>query len=464
MADGNSLPSPSIRAFYSALRHRRYGGPFWASPLARLARRPRAHFVRKQTKPVLTLHLAALTIQAVARGFALRVAVANAAPTAAQGRVPLACRRAAVAASARSAGRRKPLAPSSSGAGDPARARSTELSLVSRYLEAKMRRGAGGEPLANFNDWILLRLQAWARMVPWLAYQRSLRDRTLQAAARSIQAAWHRHRSGGGRGGDDSGLMPVVRMALRVQKCWRSFTNRRIFAYLKETLVFREQGDPRELLRCINPREANQFDAAAQIHVRFRLGGTLFPPAIYYKIYTHAPVTDIGAFAPRDYTAYEQPPPIVLHNHAHPGDGRAEMLAAAAKHSGWYRRSENNGWRPVAGDVLGDIETTARSSRPIVWHHDKTVRREAMLQKRKEKKRRWMRQMYALGKSGMEGATAASASAGGPAGDDDDDDDLDDLLQWSDSLDYDAYHADWLGVATSARPEWNASMEGMASA
>ena len=104
------------------------------------------------------------------------------------------------------------------------------------------------------------------------------------------------------------------------------------------------------------------------------MSGTLFPPAIYYKIFTHGPVTDIGAFAPRDYTAHFQPPPIALHNPATPGDGRAEMLAVAMAHDGWYRRAENNGWRSVAGEALADLETTARTARPIVWHHDKMVR------------------------------------------------------------------------------------------
>ena len=33
--------------------------------------------------------------------------------------------------------------------------------------------------------------------------------------------------------------------------------------------------------------------------VRFRLGGTSFPPQIYYKIFTRAPLCDVGAFAPR---------------------------------------------------------------------------------------------------------------------------------------------------------------------
>ena len=55
--------------------------------------------------------------------------------------------------------------------------------------------------------------------------------------------------------------------------------------------VCRERGDPKELLRSINPREAQLADAASGIHVRFRLGGTVFPPLVFYKIYTHRPVT-----------------------------------------------------------------------------------------------------------------------------------------------------------------------------
>jgi hypothetical protein len=53
----------------------------------------------------------------------------------------------------------------------------------------------------------------------------------------------------------------------------------------------REQGDPKALLKCINPAEAALVDAAAGVHVRFRLGGTTFPPLVFYKVYTHRPVT-----------------------------------------------------------------------------------------------------------------------------------------------------------------------------
>lgn len=52
-------------------------------------------------------------------------------------------------------------------------------------------------------------------------------------------------------------------------------------------MACRERGDPRLMLRAINPREAALADAAAGIHVRFRLGGSVFPPLVFYKIFTH---------------------------------------------------------------------------------------------------------------------------------------------------------------------------------
>ena len=424
--------------------------------------------------PVIAFHIASQCVQRVARGFLLRLTIGQSAASGTSARVPKACRRTAAAVTAFKG------AATAKGGGAAgrdvsaanARVQNTELTLVARYMEAKVRRGTsavGGEEL-QFNDWILVRLQAFARMVPWRAYQRGLRLKALNAAAVSIQRA---RRS---RGLVPSGAIPgrkkrrgppsSGRAAFLIQRAWRGFTNRRIFGYLRQMLLFREQGDAKELLRCINPREACLIDPATAIHVRFRLGGQLFPPAIYYKVYTHAPVTDIGAFAPRDYTAHAQPPPIALHNH-----GKEELLAHSLAHDGWYRRSENNGWRPVAGEALADMDTTARTSRPIVWHHDKLVRKEAALRKRKERKRQWLREMYALGKggSGAEGAAPLPGGAGlplapdgaqrhGDRGDEFDDgegeEDLDALLQWSDGLDFDAYQQDWLALATSSRPEY----------
>lgn len=65
----------------------------------------------------------------------------------------------------------------------------------------------------------------------------------------------------------------------------------------------REGCAPVDLLKCINPREASMIDAFSGVHLRFRFGGSSFPPTVLYKIFTHAAVTDICSFCPRDYAA-----------------------------------------------------------------------------------------------------------------------------------------------------------------
>merc|ERR1719450_708842 len=96
----------------------------------------------------------------------------------------------------------------------------------------------------------------------------------------------------------------------------------RVYESLKETVAqFHGTGDPHLLLKSILPREAMLLDPAMQVHVRFRLGGSRFPPSIYYKIFTHGAVCDLGSFAPRNYAA--------------------ERLGATRDVEDWYIREEN---------------------------------------------------------------------------------------------------------------------------
>lgn len=48
-----------------------------------------------------------------------------------------------------------------------------------------------------------------------------------------------------------------------LQRQWRSYTGRKTMAYYKSLISIHEQNDPREILRMINPREAEIMDAAA---------------------------------------------------------------------------------------------------------------------------------------------------------------------------------------------------------
>ncbi|XP_030056133.1 protein MFI isoform X2 [Microcaecilia unicolor] len=63
--------------------------------------------------------------------------------------------------------------------------------------------------------------------------------------------------------------------AIIIQRAWRRHVDIQVFTYYKNLIMFQRKGDPRILLKCIIPREAELLDAAAGIHVRFRLGGLL---------------------------------------------------------------------------------------------------------------------------------------------------------------------------------------------
>ncbi|XP_073796545.1 protein MFI-like isoform X3 [Danio rerio] len=58
-----------------------------------------------------------------------------------------------------------------------------------------------------------------------------------------------------------------------IQRAWRKHVDTAVFKHLKKLLSFHNQGDPRLLLRFINPAEANILDAASGALIRFRLGG-----------------------------------------------------------------------------------------------------------------------------------------------------------------------------------------------
>eukprot|EP00752_Nemacystus_decipiens_P001659 g1611.t1 len=177
---------------------------------------------------------------------------------------------------------------------------------------------------------------------------------------------------------------------------------------------FRLGGDPRLLLRAINPGEAALFDRAAGVHLRFRLGGYTFPPCIYYK-----------------------PPATGYPENLKTGRIRvgASYFGASVKRTGpkgtanWYRRHENNGWRPITIKTLSSAEddpvTVATAKAPAVrsgdsdgggdssgggFHYSKLVREECRAARMKRRRRRWLMSMHSAGLA--EAAAAASSGAG----------------------------------------------------
>uniref|UniRef100_A0A7S0RDM8 Uncharacterized protein n=1 Tax=Chlamydomonas leiostraca TaxID=1034604 RepID=A0A7S0RDM8_9CHLO len=266
--------------------------------------------------------------------------------------------------------------------------------------------------------------------------------------------------------------------ARRIQRAWMGFRNRRIFLFYRDLIQFRERGDPRLMLRAINPREAALADAAAGIHVRFRLGGAMFPPLVFYKIFTHRSVTDINAFGPRNYAAEASVPAKAVHNKpkraVEPDFDMAEELREFIRPDGtrgfrstrgWYARSDNNGWRPIAERVLvdGEADTGAAKSQPH-FHYNPAVRREERIRRAKQRRREWMLKLYRIHTEGLSAAQQAGADVQGadlpdldqllgPGGEGLDELAEDELLAWSSNLDYASYTDEWTSLACTLGSE-----------
>jgi hypothetical protein len=155
--------------------------------------------------------------------------------------------------------------------------------------------------------------------------------------------------------------------ALAIQICWRAFCNRRVYIYFRDLVIFKLKGLPQDLLKTIIPSEVSLCDRASGIHVRFRLGGQSFPPKVFFKIFTHRAVCDVGAFAPRDYTAKSPLDSRQRHNRVMDSVSSLTNIRVGGKYfdvivpntisecNGWYKRQENNSWRPIASEAFEDL-------------------------------------------------------------------------------------------------------------
>eukprot|EP01004_Peranema_trichophorum_P004183 NODE_3122_length_1419_cov_41.178241_g2712_i0.p1 GENE.NODE_3122_length_1419_cov_41.178241_g2712_i0~~NODE_3122_length_1419_cov_41.178241_g2712_i0.p1 ORF type:complete len:413 (-),score=66.87 NODE_3122_length_1419_cov_41.178241_g2712_i0:136-1374(-) len=242
-------------------------------------------------------------------------------------------------------------------------------------------------------------------------------------------------------------LTPHDSAAATIQRSWKSYLNKQIFRFYIDLIKFREGTDAKVMLKCINPHEASLIDAASNMHVRFRLGGSKFPPQIYYKLFVHGPVCDLGALAPRDYTAQRSPHPRSRFNKTYP--------SIPQDTSKWYKRIENNDWRPISEKVLRDADHYASKMfifRHLpsysLFHHNKSVRREERNKLAKRKHRKWIMDMYSQSMSITESILKLP-----------DLNKLDDsalekevqgLVKWTEDLDFEAYQNQWLQLATAS--------------
>lgn len=301
------------------------------------------------------------------------------------------------------------------------------------------------------------------------------------------------------------GSIELQRAARCMQRLWRRYKDRVEYLSRVQILRFRNNQDPAVLLRSINPGEAQLFDKATRIVLRFRLGGHEFPPKIYYKVFTQAPLCDVGSFAPRDYTRRHMKQPREVHNHPVRTDkfstvvlqdirvGRARFGVELSEESklelaerdspdpeslGWYARHENNGWRPVTKAKLEEINsdpvTKFTRTQRVPYHFNKAKRRENKEATMKRRRREWMMKLYGgkldpaeidarLESKFSEGVSKLHESKSNDLAfpfekeaktkdDHDSVSDVDELLEWTRMLDFDDYVRDWHSHASSFDP------------
>lgn len=331
----------------------------------------------------------------------------------------------------------------------------------------------------GFHSFVATKLQAWFRMQR-LRWRRVLdRYPLYHIAALQLQYAWkmhRRHRAGNQQARSPtlwSTMSSVHCAALCIQSAWKRFTRRRLFHYYRDLLLFRSTGDPSQMLRAINPTEASLLDASMGAQVRFRLGGLAFPPTIYYKIFTRKPVCDLGVFSPKDY-ARARP---ASHSHGtrrqkhtmyiRVGTSYFRAQQEAEDTRLWYRRLENNGWRPVTAKVLAEanadpIAQSTGNRRRVsgTYHFSRIARQQDRERVRRHKKRLWMQKLYTQGllssaahpeiESEQQSMKEPSVLFDVDFDDESWETEAEEMFQWASALDYDAYVENWHELGRTA--------------
>lgn len=80
-----------------------------------------------------------------------------------------------------------------------------------------------------------------------------------------------------------------VEAARKIERCWCSYRDKQMFKLLKYAICAAEHSLTYEVLRKVSPLEADLLrDPVVQARVRFRFGGTEFPPIIMFKIFVQS--------------------------------------------------------------------------------------------------------------------------------------------------------------------------------
>mmetsp|Transcript_2340 Transcript_2340/g.4164 ORF Transcript_2340/g.4164 Transcript_2340/m.4164 type:complete len:532 (+) Transcript_2340:74-1669(+) len=296
------------------------------------------------------------------------------------------------------------------------KATNKQLDKYLAYLDQSKRNGKRNPPWADegYSSWCAVRVQSYWRMVR--TRRKFLVGRRLvnQVASIIIQTTWRNRMYR--LAPKKNVILDVYVAAEMIQLCWRSFCNRRIYKYFRDLVLLKLKGAPYELLRSIIPTESHLLDRASGTHVRFRLGSQIFPPKVYFKIYTHRPLCDVNSFAPRDYKNERPSDPMQVENRSETltmKSSRFPQIKVGVRYfdavvrttcaegtANWYRREEGNDWRPIASVVFDNIVTPpwfreiSYSTKPKHFHFSKLRRAEDIKKAKKKRRRQWMVKAY----------------------------------------------------------------------
>ncbi len=111
-------------------------------------------------------------------------------------------------------------------------------------------------------------------------------------SVRAIQRAWSVFLNNNAKIVVVHRLLRRHQSALAIQRNWRRLHSRRIFQAVKHIIHGSQnlsKADPYLLLKTVCPKEAQILDPSIKARIKFRFGGAngVFPPEIYYKVFTH---------------------------------------------------------------------------------------------------------------------------------------------------------------------------------
>nr|XP_060622932.1 protein MFI [Anolis sagrei ordinatus] len=237
-----------------------------------------------------------------------------------------------------------------------------------------------------------------------------------------------------------------------IQKAWKRWQDMAVFDYYKGLIGFKQCGKPSSLMKYIEPREAEYLDAAAGIHIRFRLGGLKFPPSIYYKIFTHRPIVDLCAYSPKDYAK------LALKTR----EARKRQGKKGQDHSDWYKRIENNGWRLLSIRLwkIVDPITNDDNIKTKEFQYSRMMRKQEIEKRRKRRKIEWLKKMYfgqnlqvntldPLTTVLIQRATEGLIGSLDKGMDKVMEWEVDEVLKWTNALNYEKYIKEWRDIGTS---------------